>query len=58
MDEKAENVHPFVIANFGFQSAKGVDRWANVPHTVKNGLPVLAAAKYKCRITVNVARPS
>ena len=48
-----ENVHPFVIANFGFQSAKVVDKWANVPHTVKDGLPVLdgAAAYLRCRTT-------
>ena len=48
-----ENVHPFVIANFGFQSAKDVDKWANVPHTVKDGLPVLdgAAAYFRCRTT-------
>jgi flavin reductase (DIM6/NTAB) family NADH-FMN oxidoreductase RutF len=39
-----ENVDPFVVANFGFQSAKTVDKWANVPHTVKDGLPVLDGA--------------
>ena len=46
-----ENIHPFVIANFGFQSAKDVDKWANVPHTVKGGLPVLdgAAAYIRCK---------
>ena len=46
-----ENVHPFVIANFGFQSAKDVDKWANVPHTVKDGLPALdgAAAYFRCK---------
>ena len=48
-----ENVHPFVVANFGFQSAKDVDKWANVPHTVKDGLPVLdgAVAYFRCRTT-------
>ena len=48
-----ENVHPFVIANFGFQSAKDVDKWANVPHTVKDGLPVLdgAVAYFRCKTT-------
>jgi flavin reductase (DIM6/NTAB) family NADH-FMN oxidoreductase RutF/rubredoxin len=46
-----ENVHPFVIANFGFQSSKDVDKWLNVPHTIKDGLPVLdgAAAYLRCR---------
>ena len=48
-----ENVHPFVIANFGFQSAKDIDKWANVPHTVKDGLPALdgAVAYFRCRTT-------
>ena len=48
-----ENVHPFVIANFGFQSAKDVDKWANAPHTVRDGLPVLdgAVAYFRCRVT-------
>jgi flavin reductase (DIM6/NTAB) family NADH-FMN oxidoreductase RutF len=35
------NVDPFVIGNFGFQSARDVDKWANVPHTIKDGLPLL-----------------
>jgi flavin reductase (DIM6/NTAB) family NADH-FMN oxidoreductase RutF/rubredoxin len=39
-----EDVNPFVIANFGFQSARDADKWANVPHTVKDGLPVLDGA--------------
>jgi len=48
-----ENVNPFVVANFGFQSAKDADKWANVPHTVKDGLPVLdgAVAYFRCRMT-------
>ena len=49
----AENVHPFVIANFGFQSAKDVDKWANVPHMVKDGLPVVdgAVAYFRYKMT-------
>lgn len=35
------NVDPFIVANFGFQSARDVDKWANVPYSLKNGLPVL-----------------
>ena len=47
-----ENIHPFVIANFGFQSAKDADKWANVRHTVKDGLPVLddAISFLRCRV--------
>jgi flavin reductase (DIM6/NTAB) family NADH-FMN oxidoreductase RutF len=46
-----EDVDPFVIANFGFVSAKAVDKWANVPWEPFAGLPVLkqAAARYVCR---------
>ena len=46
-----ENIHPFVVANFGFQSAKDADKWANVRHTIKDGLPVLdgAAAYLRCK---------
>jgi flavin reductase (DIM6/NTAB) family NADH-FMN oxidoreductase RutF len=39
-----EDVDPFVIANFGFQTSKEVDKWVNVPHTLKAGLPVLDSA--------------
>jgi flavin reductase (DIM6/NTAB) family NADH-FMN oxidoreductase RutF/rubredoxin len=48
-----ENVDPFVIANFGFQSARDADKWANVPHTVKDGLPILdnAVSYLRCRVT-------
>ena len=35
------DVDPFIIANFGFQSARTVDKWANVPHEIKDGLPVV-----------------
>ena len=48
----AESVDPFVVANFGFQSARKVAKWQNVPHDIKNGLPVLkgAAAWVRCRV--------
>jgi flavin reductase (DIM6/NTAB) family NADH-FMN oxidoreductase RutF/rubredoxin len=46
------NVDPFVVANFGFQSARDADKWANVPYTLKNGLPVLnqAIAHLHCKL--------
>jgi len=48
-----EDVDPFVIANFGFQSGRNVDKWANVPHKIVDGLPVLekAVAFLRCRVT-------
>ena len=47
-----ENINPFIIANFGFQSSRDVDKWANVAHTMKNGLPVLdgAVAYLRCKV--------
>ena len=34
-------VDPLVIAQFGFQSSKNVDKWADVKHDMFLGLPVL-----------------
>jgi flavin reductase (DIM6/NTAB) family NADH-FMN oxidoreductase RutF/rubredoxin len=44
---------PFVIGNFGFQSGRDADKWANVPHTLKDGLPLLndAVAWLRLRVT-------
>jgi flavin reductase (DIM6/NTAB) family NADH-FMN oxidoreductase RutF len=38
-----QDIDPFVIANFGFQSARdpAIKKWDNVGHSVKDGLPVL-----------------
>lgn len=36
-----QNVNPFVIANFGFQSSRNVKKWDNVPADIKDGLPYL-----------------
>lgn len=38
------NVDPFVIANFGYQSSKNTDKWSNVEHTSFYSLPVLKKA--------------
>jgi flavin reductase (DIM6/NTAB) family NADH-FMN oxidoreductase RutF/rubredoxin len=47
------DVDPFIIGNFGFQSGKNADKWANVPHQVKDELPVLnkAIAYLRCKVT-------
>jgi len=37
-------VDPLVIANFGFQSSRTADKWANVVHTMHGGLPALDCA--------------
>jgi flavin reductase (DIM6/NTAB) family NADH-FMN oxidoreductase RutF len=48
------DVEPFVIGNFGFQSARDpqVKKWGNVRHTIKDGLPVLDAALSFMRLSV------
>lgn len=48
-----EDVDPFVIGNFGFQSGRDVDKWANVPFELVDSLPVLenAVAYLRCKVT-------
>lgn len=36
-----KGIAPFTIANFGFQSGRNVDKWANVDYKVENELPYL-----------------
>ena len=47
-----EEIDPFVVANFGFQSGRDIDKWAQVPHERMNDLPILtdAAAYFHCRV--------
>ncbi|MDR2655488.1 MAG: rubredoxin [Oscillospiraceae bacterium] len=48
-----KNVDPFVIANFGMQSAREADKWPNVPHHLaENGLPLLnnAVSYVYCKV--------
>lgn len=47
------DVEPFVIGNFGFQSGRDADKWANVPHKIADGLPVLerAVSYFRCKVT-------
>ena len=47
-----KNVDPFVIANFGFQSARTVDKWKNIPHSLVEGLPVANDAVSYLRLKV------
>jgi len=47
-----EDVDPGVIALFGFQSTRQVQKWPRAPHVLQRGLPVLqnAAAWYVCKV--------
>ena len=49
----ATDVDPFIIGNFGFQSGRDADKWANVPHKISDGLPVLekAVSYLRCKVT-------
>jgi len=46
------DVSPFIISNFGFQSGRLIDKWANVPHYMVDDLPVLtdACAYFICEV--------
>ena len=39
-----KDIEPFVVANFGFQSSKNINKWDNVKYDLLNGLPVLQNA--------------
>jgi len=47
------DIDPFIIGNFGFQSGRNADKWANVPHKIADGLPVLekAVSYLRCKVT-------
>jgi len=46
------DIDPFIIANFGYQSSRTVNKWENVDYQLKDGLPVLieAAAFFRCKV--------
>jgi|GEM_PF-6499 len=48
----ANDVDPFIIGNFGFQSGRDADKWANVKHKRIGDLPVLenAVAYLRCKV--------
>jgi flavin reductase (DIM6/NTAB) family NADH-FMN oxidoreductase RutF len=37
----SKSVDPFVVANFGFQTSRNVDKWDNVKHYLVDGMPYL-----------------
>lgn len=47
-----KDVNPFVVANFGFQSSKNVNKWDNVPYLEADGLPYLKdnLAIFRCKV--------
>ena len=47
-----KNTDPYIVANFGFQSSRDVDKWATVPYEIKEGLPYIPMALAKIRAKV------
>ncbi len=47
-----KDVDPFVVANFGFQSSRTVDKWAHAAYFEQDGLPYLKdnLATFHCRV--------
>lgn len=48
----SRKIDPFVVANFGFQTSRNVDKWANVAHFEDGGLPFLEdnLATFRCKV--------
>ena len=55
-----KNSEPWIIANFGFQSSKMVDKWDITNYKVKDNLPYLEGnlASLKCRVVQCIAYES
>lgn len=55
-----QNIDPFVVANFGFQSSREVDKWAKVTHEIKEGLPFIptSLAKISARVVDKLIYPN
>lgn len=55
-----KDIKPYIVANFGFQSSREVDKWKNVPHEVKEGLPFIpnALAKIQAKVIDKLIYPN
>lgn len=51
-----KTTEPFVVANFGFQTSRKVDKWLNVKYYEKEGLPYLqdTLAVFRCKVLEKV----
>ena len=47
-----KGIDPFIVANFGFQSSRDRDKWANVDYFEEDNLPYLQdnLARFHCKI--------
>ena len=39
-----EDIDPFVISNFGYQSSRDISKWSNIEYELKAGLPIVPTA--------------
>ena len=51
-----KDVDPFVIANFGFQSSRSIDKWENVDYCIRDGVPYLNdnIATVRCKVLQSI----
>lgn len=47
-----KSIDPFIVANFGFQTSRKVDKWDNVAYFEKDNLPYLEdnLASFRCKV--------
>lgn len=52
----SKKVNPFIIANFGFQSSRNVNKWEKIDYCVLDGLPYLKEnlATLRCKVIQEV----
>lgn len=55
-----KDIDPFVVANFGFQSSKEINKWENVDYEEKDGLPYIknALAKIRAKVKETLVYPN
>ena len=56
----SKKADPFVVANFGFQTSRKVDKWGNVDAHIRNGLPFLTdnIAELHCKVLQKIVYES
>lgn len=55
-----KSVDPYVIANFGFQSSRNVDKWDNVDYCIMDDMPYLKdnLAMVRCKVLQSIVYDS
>lgn len=52
----SKDIDPYIIANFGFQTSRNVDKWQNMDYVMEDNLPYLKdnIAKVGCKVLQKV----